>query len=162
MEKCKYIGDCENNCLTHCLEKTLMENAKQKAIRLVYLTELSKDMVDKKDGLKFYNRLKKYIDENGWINANECNGTSGYLMESELDFNFPYLRLKSLQGIETNNGWIRIESEKDLPSESGDYYTIYDGDNDCFINEFYNNKWKHNKFIITHYQPIVKPLKPHY
>lgn len=21
MENCKYIGDCENKCLTHCLEK---------------------------------------------------------------------------------------------------------------------------------------------
>jgi len=24
--KCKYIGDCENKCLTHCLEKTLAKS----------------------------------------------------------------------------------------------------------------------------------------
>ena len=28
-------------------------------------------------------------------------------------------RPKSLQGIENNNGWIKIESEKDLPKEKG-------------------------------------------
>lgn len=33
-------------------------------------------------------------------------------------------RPKSLRGIETNNFWIRIESEEDLPKEEGEYNII--------------------------------------
>jgi len=138
-----------------------METSKQKAIRETYVKELSKDLLNKSDGLEFYNELKQYIDENGWINANECNGTSGYLMESEMDFNFPYLRLKSLQGIETNNGWIKIESETDLPKI--DFITQYwltNGVSMWIETITLNHKIGREK--VTHYQPIIKPQPPIY
>ena len=59
----------------------------------------------------------------------------------------------------TNNGWIKIESEKDLPKESG-FFFIYE---EAVINEpcYFNSITK--KWIIeceqypTHYQPILKP-----
>jgi len=35
-----------------------------------------------------------------------------------------YFRPLSLQGIENNNGWIKIESDDDLPKNSGDFWII--------------------------------------
>jgi hypothetical protein len=77
------------------------------------------------------------------------------------------VRPKSLHGIETNNGWIKIESEADLPKEKGDYWCI-----DRFVNvnpyaTFFdpesfislNERWMHR---YTHYQPIIKPQPPIY
>lgn len=76
-------------------------------------------------------------------------------------------RPKSLQGIENNNGWIKIESEDDLPKGKATYWTI---DKFMEVNptrEFFdpeaivsmNERWMSR---ITHYQPTNIPLKPIY
>ena len=65
--------------------------------------------------------------------------------------------------IEDNNGWIKIESEEDLPKD-GHYWVITkEGiltdspkDKDLFQD---NSYWLSN---FTHYQPIVKPKPPIY
>lgn len=135
---------------------------KEEKIHEEYLAELSKNKVDKKDGLKFFKNLQPFIKENGWININESEGYTGYLMGSDLEVNFPFLRLKSLQGIEDNNGWIKIESEEDLPTETNtyhftsrhtgkmmkDYFTA-----DSKVSGFRNCFFK----LYSHYQPIKDP-----
>lgn len=79
-------------------------------------------------------------------------------------------RPKSLKGIENNNGWIRIESEADLPKlKSAEELN-------CFIKAsdderigmgifafgrfmtFFGNEYAN----VTHYQPIEKPKPPIY
>jgi len=85
---------------------------KEEKIKEAYIFELSKNLVKIDDGIIFYENLKPYIDENGWIDSEKSDGKSGYLMESDLDFNSPHLRLKSLQGIENNNGWISIKETR--------------------------------------------------
>lgn len=76
-------------------------------------------------------------------------------------------RPKSLQGIDDNFGWISINSEKDLPGEDLDVHIVFkkDGGNfqtfgvwDKRLNSFWSGAMKID--IPTHYQPIVKPLKP--
>jgi len=77
------------------------------------------------------------------------------------DYSTGYFRPKSLQGIENNNGWIKIESEGDLPKESGDFYVIHERS----INYYpMAEKQLFKKWIgvYTHYQPIVKPQQPIY
>ena len=70
-----------------------------------------------------------------------------------------YIRPKSLQGIENNRGWIRIDSEEDLPKHKvwlTDGNTIWDGHLfTAFSGERINT-------IATDWQPIVKPEKPIY
>ncbi|MFV0197089.1 hypothetical protein OBK01_02565 [Empedobacter falsenii] len=66
-----------------------------------------------------------------------------------------------LQGIENNNGWIKIESEEDLPKEDCIYWVVKDNS----ITEMEN--WEitlnfHNKRNLTHYQPIEQPKPPIY
>ena len=69
-----------------------------------------------------------------------------------------YIRPKSLQGIESNNGWIRIESEEDLPKEPIMSHYIRRCDDEYCIGIVDSSDIDR----ITHYQPIVKPEKPIY
>lgn len=72
------------------------------------------------------------------------------------------IRPKSLQGIEDNNRWIKIESEEDLPKENGMYHVYYS--DDTVSSRFYHikyNDWR-NEPKATHYQPIEKPKPPLY
>lgn len=135
------------------------ENAKQKAIEVAYG--------------KLYD---KSIDENGWAyyQLNEerqiIKGISPGGMSLEFN-NFKqdnanlifYWRPKSLQGIENNNSWSQVPSIHEKEIEKGQYWVVYkngfievayyDGTMDCY------KFWKLN---FTHYQPIIKPEKPHY
>jgi len=75
-------------------------------------------------------------------------------------------RPKSLQGISNNNGWISINSEKDLPSEKNHNDTFYIYDDVNVTTAWYNHYDKcfylsvSHKAKTTHYQPIVKPNPP--
>ena len=95
----------------------------------------------------------------------------GLFFRDEIDFNLfdhvatkigcYYIRPKSLQGIEDNNGWGVIPSIHDKEIEKGQYWVMYsngfievafyDGTMECY------KFWKLN---FTHYQPIVKPKPP--
>ena len=110
----------------------------------------------------------------GWISAEyipEEAILSGMLdlknFRTSTDYDEPFYRPKSLQGIESNNGWISINSEKDLPKDiSTDYYG----------GRFIESKFEMLKYhldllsildhikhgLVTHYQPIVKPKPPVY
>ena len=131
--------------------------AKQKAIQEAYG--------------EHWGALKNYVDENGFID-------SVYFPHGKLDVDFGrnngelacdfLVRPLSLQGIENNNGWIKIESEADLPKENGAYYVVRNDDfhkNDIqtFIydncDSFSKSIWKS---CVTHYQPIQKPKPPIY
>lgn len=112
-----------------------------------------------------YPIIKNSLNENGYIlNA---VGTPVFVPSiGELDFiddGFLF-RPKSLQGIETNNGWIRIESEADLPKESGHYLIILKniGIKIDFWKNYESEFELWNKDSITHYQPIIKPKPPIY
>lgn len=101
------------------------ENAKQKAIEAAY-------------GIH-WEKVKDYVDENGWIVKRRYNPFSENLEIDrtemlDLENIFEYktfhagneisVRPKSLSGIETNNNWISIHSEDDLPKEKKMYEFI--------------------------------------
>lgn len=130
-----------------------METAKQKAIREAYG--------------EHWDNIKVYIDSEGFVETYDLIIPNKVFDDLclEVKVNNAYkFRPKSLQGIENNNGWITIESEADLPKETATYTVVYkdgtiiehhfsvssDFDRVLFLEEF------------THYQPIVKPLKPVY
>lgn len=113
-------------------------------------------------------------NENGW--------STKVIMYQDVDFEkydidavahgLYMVRLKSLEGIETNNGWIKIESEDDLPKE---YYGIYHviSRQNIYCNEpknqntedYWQNDINKKAFWLenfTHYQPITKREPPIY
>lgn len=80
-------------------------------------------------------------------------------------------RPKSLQGIEDNNGWIRIESEEDLPKDSSTEYHFYDFKAHERIQAlqvslnavpFSIITNLYSKGLCTHYRPILKHKPPIY
>ena len=105
------------------------------------------------------------VDENGFriSNVGSLGWDSKYFDIVEIG-KFEYsIRPKSIRGIETNNFWIKIESEADLPKESDNYWVRYKNGtysmasyvpNSLFIKDWISK--------YTHYQTITKPLKPIY
>lgn len=108
--------------------------------------------------------------------VDECEVVKKLIEETELDLNsreMTYYKLvyqlqlpkqepkqKEMKA-ETNNGWIKIESEDDLPKI--DFHTQYwlsDGKSTWIETITLNHKIGREK--VTHYQPIIKPQPPIY
>lgn len=123
---------------------------------------------------EYWELIKNHIDENGWVDTQTFS-----FARKGIEFDFYkkrtksylgyYNRPKSLEGLENNNGWIKIESEEDLPNNSCScwiqvkyQYTNtpfwYDFTKKCFVFKgiiLFTNE-------ITHYKPIEKPKPPLY
>lgn len=110
--------------------------------------------------------FKNYVDENGFVNCvkNRKLSLIPYFEISEIEFNGNLVRPKSLQGIEDNNGWIKIESENDLPKKRGSFWTFVEGKEVVMntFNTFDNMEFTFDNGKITHYQQLIKPNEPLY
>lgn len=127
-----------------------------------------------------WDSVKEYSDQNGYVDFPENihaqaifwnHGDYDYFQtEDRLGYNgesvgVQKFRPRDLAGIEANNGWTRIESEEDLPSDIK--YTIF---NVVKNGEVTTAEWwggdperiKHWVDRYTHYQPISKPKTPLY
>jgi len=121
-------------------------------------------------------------DENGWSKYrldDDRNLIEGFNINSILKCEFDNFRQDNvkriycvrpiiLKGIENNNGWIKIESEYDLPEQTGSYYVVRCEKVEIAV-YIKDNRWlaKGNDYpkttihhSITHYQPIEKPKPP--
>lgn len=146
--------------------------AKQEAIRMAYNNILQNIST------KYKKQITSNINEDGWCRMFDEDdnllspsfislGFKRDFVEKALDTksigNECKWRPKSLQGIENNNGWIRIESEEDLPKDSFNYYAFCSNGSIMTFNDFeYYKKYIIPELKVTHYQPIVKPEKPIY
>ena len=123
------------------------------------------------------------VDENGYITYTEYQDI--HLLQWVGDFwekgfnkvlRIYWVRPKSLRGIENNNGWIKIESENDLPKDKSIDVIVdskpYQGfiyEANCGLFCCIENRYNQNELseiieanLITHYQPIFKPAIPLY
>lgn len=69
---------------------------------------------------------------------------------------------KLFEGGKDNNGWIKIESEADLPKQNGDYF-VFTKEKEVRVEMFGVHSKLDNQYYkeeVTHYQPIVKPEPP--
>jgi hypothetical protein len=87
-------------------------------------------------------------------------------IKNKIDFEYSEYDLikwrpKSLKGIENNNGWIKIETEADLPTDKTIQYSTCK-DKKVFQSTVNCGTVKHwfNICKITHYQPIKKQEPP--
>lgn len=121
---------------------------------------------------KRYEVLKDEINENGvFVGDTDCITNKEFyewdFVASTTPLNVGKLvsgsRPKSLLGIETNNSWIKIESEADLPNNSSALIWVYTDKGNIYNYFFYSTWFSINELEkVTHYQPITKPLKPIY
>ena len=106
--------------------------------------------------------LTDQLAEQKWEHSEEfINLDDGYFQNRE-----EYYRPISLRGIETNNSWIRVESEKDLPKEY-DYFhlKLQSGDEIIAYNSMHRRLFvdcddEIEYRFITHYAPIEKKSPP--
>lgn len=119
-----------------------------------------------------YEKIKDYIYSDGWLDKLVFAVTDiSYEDVAVQPFVHPpgtFCRPKSLEGIENNNGWIKIESESDLPKEKFNYSFVYclkpeiisSVQNNIVRNdqleELFEDEW------ITHYKPVTKSAAPIY
>ncbi len=79
-------------------------------------------------GLPFNENI---IVDNGWLKIKPGLYSSKYddLDLLKLTNHVHSIRPKTLKGIENNNGWTKLESEKDLPerNDEQEYYWIHEG-----------------------------------
>ena len=134
-----------------------METKKEEAIRKAYG--------------EYWEQVKGKVDEEGWFYyysmdylTKSKNYSLTHYLTCDEDIYKLAIRPKSIQGIENNNGWQRVEDG--FPPENSGLYFVYDGKDvgiarmsnilfRCLLaNEVYSD--------VTHYQPIVKPKPPIY
>src|SRR5689334_16269326 len=102
-----------------------------------------------------------HADSNAWIKLGIYTPNDLGFLEHEIqrNENIGIWRPKSLQGIENNNNWIKIESEDDLPKERC-FCWVLEKEIGIVAGEYLNNS-KEERFFwfdnATHYQLIKKP-----
>lgn len=115
----------------------------------------------KEVGLPFPENI---IYDNGWSNIKP---TQYQLLYDKCDVlkltnHVHKIRPKSLQGIEDNNGWIKIKSEDDLPKKGTNcHFILKNGVCGVFV-DIGDSEYLTLRNRGTHYQPIVKPKPPIY
>jgi hypothetical protein len=120
-----------------------------------------------------WEKLKDSISENGWVSfySDETRIRDEFHKKENIECSPNHnnnWRPKSLQGIENNNGWIKIKSEEDLPKDNTRCHFIIDRYEELekqgiYIDGlFWDAQSAYTNKIITHYQPIIKPEPPIY
>ena len=102
------------------------------------------------------------VGTDGWLDINPKTYSNDELFD-RLKFNSERnsIRPKSLQGIGDNNGWVKIESPKQLPLiDFITEYHLHDGESTWIsvITLFMRT----GRDKVTHYRPIEKPKLPIY
>lgn len=133
-----------------------VETAKEKVIREAY----------ESIGVPFHENV---LYDNGWLRIRPSQYSSKYykLDLLKLTDHTHSVRPKSLSGIESNNGWIKIESEADLPMEYINCYFILKSNNAILAGKYDEACFEYalryyDYQEVTHYQPIQKPERPLY
>ncbi|CAI9673429.1 MULTISPECIES: hypothetical protein [Elizabethkingia] len=142
-----------------------METPKEQAIKAAYG--------------EYYKDYRRFIDENGFIYQSDLffpetgmkkDGVEAEIISVEKKHKWSNIKWRpmSLQGLENNRGWTRIESEEDLPKDDyfGNLFEVGFLDESGFFHHdkkrcsFKSLKWMYEKKLITHYQLVEKPKPP--
>lgn len=111
---------------------------------------------------EYWGTVKDYVDDNGLLPYDSKHETFDIVCKyanDEIERKQSMWRPISLQGIETNNGWVKIESEEQYETLENGEYEWYNIHNDKYDK---GDLWDYGVF--THYKivPIVKPKPPLY
>ncbi len=129
---------------------------------------MTKEEKIKESYREYWETVKDHVDENGWFVKDAFQMIDYHDLVSTIDFVHDHstdeMQPKEIYGIKDNNGWIKVNSEEDLPKTNGMYWTI------AKFNEVCANTWGmlgKSEFTfdnghVTHYQPIIKPNIPIY
>lgn len=122
-----------------------------------------------------YEIVKNYINDKGWcLDKGHKLFDLHKIYDNHKDYDFVFsgewddsevekYRPKSLSGIENNNGWIKIESEDDLPEKIEGLWEVVINGEQKYIELLKDNKVRlYQEFLrdkITHFK-VIEPTKP--
>jgi hypothetical protein len=123
---------------------------KQETIQGAWIIE---QLHGESEGIPNYN-------EDGWAKySSKQNSIYFKQLEEKEWLGYFFYRPKSLEGIEDNNGWIKIKSEDDLPIENFLQKYHVANKSDVYTQpmsfKYVERRWLQGS--ITHYKPIEKP-----
>lgn len=158
----KYLESKEHHCSVADHFKAGYEQAQQsqfasiqQAVELA-LNELRSDMVNKMPAFSAHEKTgtKKHSEWVGFGNA-----------ITVLD-NFNLSLPKVLEQADVSDGWIEINSQDDLPKETG-FNWVIDNDYNMYLAEyqkdflqFFADDYVYDDYELKFYKPIVKPTLP--
>lgn len=101
------------------------------------------------------------ISDNGWRKIKPSQYSSLYddVDLLKLTSHVHSIRPTALNGIEDNNGWIRIEPDGSNLPKSGEYRWLFESGS---MSNFYYEPGDILSTKLTHYKPITPELKPIY
>lgn len=107
----------------------------------------------------YFDKMKPFIDENGWFDKNAFYNYKFNLSYAEIDLLFEhkedFMRPKSLSGIENNNGWIKLQG---LPNEIKDRCSIWIETKNGDIEYLKENEFLPVGYAVA-YKVVEKPKK---
>ena len=118
---------------------------------------------------EYYELVKNELDEHGRYSYYDDNSIKRKSklwqfenIETHQISNLNLLIPSSIKGIENNNGWIKIESEEDLPKKGTNcHFILKNGFSGIFV-DLDDSEYLTLRNRGTHYQPIEKPKPPLY
>jgi hypothetical protein len=110
----------------------------------------------------YWEQVKEFVDENGFIDLNSLIQQDQKLANSlvtsiSITLYFDKCRPSCLKGIENNNGWVKIESEDQFNELENGYYEWYNINTKRYCKD---DLWEFGTF--THYKLILKSEPPLY
>jgi hypothetical protein len=133
---------------------------------------MTKEEIKKEAYGEYYDKHQQDIDENGWLSYGLF--PEKFLRKQELlEFKGEtqskcFVRPKSLQGIETNKGWITVnpkDSGTTNPTETGFVHIVYRANGEVGMAHYNKMSYQDVDFFAytySHWQPIDKKEKPLY
>ncbi|MDV3685297.1 hypothetical protein CMU45_02745 [Elizabethkingia anophelis] len=112
------------------------------------------------------NEQQKYaLENNGWIDVKPNQYQMDMFTRLKFNKNKHSVRPKSLSGIETNNGWTRVESEDDLPKDrSKEDLLIFTETGEVLVasSKYLSDPEIRRYWIktVSHWQKFIKPNPP--
>lgn len=116
---------------------------------------------------EWWDKMKSFVDENGWFDKNafciirlkyeDVCATVDFVHDLSTDEMIP----KEIQGIRDNNGYTKIESEKDIPEEEGVYWVLRPGFHKPMyriINDMFDSGEK--AYWLENYTHFIKVTRP--
>ena len=119
---------------------------------------------------EYYDKIKIELDEHGRYNyydqiplKRKSKMWQFENIETHKMQDVSLLMPSSINGIDNNNGWVKIESEADLPKEGmTNYFICVDDLPSIHVHNLKQVVSLYKDGMITHYQPIEKPKPPIY
>ena len=118
----------------------------------------------------YFEKMKPWINENGWFDKNAFYIQRFFFKCQDLDMFFchrgEFMIPVTIKNIEENNGWVKLNSEEDLPKTDKTIDLWFLTKTGHITINIWNSKFKHRTYgylkVYSHFQIVIQPELPVY